>query len=88
MRAGLAGGGARKKQPDTYGPLTCPYRSTSGAVGIIPIGLEADPSCDLGWRGTGWRGAIGSKAFFSEEKKQKTFANSGTCAARKVRDSN
>jgi hypothetical protein len=29
----------------------------------------------------------GSKAFFSEEKKQKTFANSGVCAACKVRDS-
>jgi len=27
------------------------------------------------------------KVFFSEEKKQKTFANSGVCAARKVRDS-
>ena len=27
------------------------------------------------------------KAFFSEEKKQKTFAISGVCAARKVRDS-
>jgi hypothetical protein len=29
-----------------------------------------------------------SKFFFSEEKKQKTFANSGLCAAWKVRDSN
>jgi hypothetical protein len=28
-----------------------------------------------------------SKAFFSEEKKQKTFAISGVCAERKVRDS-
>jgi len=27
------------------------------------------------------------KVFFSEEKKQKTFANSGVCAAWKVRDS-
>ena len=27
------------------------------------------------------------KVFFSEEKKQKTFANSGVCAACKVRDS-
>ena len=32
--------------------------------------------------------AIGSKTFFSEEKKQKTFANSGTCTTRTVRDSN
>jgi hypothetical protein len=30
----------------------------------------------------------GRKAFFSEEKKQKTFANSGVGAACKVRDSN
>ena len=32
--------------------------------------------------------ATGSKAFFSEEKKQKTFANSDTCTKRTVRDSN
>ena len=32
--------------------------------------------------------ATGSKAFFSEEKKQKTFANSDTCTTRTVRDSN
>ena len=34
MRAGLVGGGARKKDSDTYGPLTCPHRSTIRAVGI------------------------------------------------------
>src|SRR5580698_153422 len=42
MRAGLAGGGARKKQPDTYGPLTCPYKSTSGAVGISLLQLAQE----------------------------------------------
>ena len=36
MRAGLVGGGARKKDSDTYGPLTCPYRSTFRAVGMTP----------------------------------------------------
>jgi hypothetical protein len=35
---------------------------------------------------TVWRGE-GSKAFFSEEKKQKTFDFSGVCAAWTVRDS-
>jgi hypothetical protein len=34
MRAGLAGGGVQKKDSNTYGPLTCPYRSTFRAVGI------------------------------------------------------
>jgi len=29
----------------------------------------------------------GRKVFFSEEKKQKTFSNSGVCATWKVRDS-
>jgi hypothetical protein len=33
------------------------------------------------------RGKKGSKVFFSVEKKQKTFANSGVCAACTVRDS-
>jgi len=33
-----------------------------------------------------WCGA-GSKAFFSEEKKQKTFDFAGVCAAWKIRDS-
>jgi len=49
----------------------------------MPTDLEADPSRDLDLHV-----AIGSKAFFSEEKKQKTFANSGTCITRTVRDSN
>jgi hypothetical protein len=31
--------------------------------------------------------AVLRKLFFSEEKHQKTFANSGVCAAGKVRDS-
>ena len=35
----------------------------------------------------GLSGAKVRKVFFSEEKKQKTFANSGVCAACKVRDS-
>jgi len=35
---------------------------------------------------TVWRGE-GSKIFFSEEKKQKTFAFSDICAAWNVRDS-
>jgi hypothetical protein len=52
-------------------------------VALIPNDLEADPSRDLGGHV-----AMGSKAFFSEEKKQKTFANSGTCTTRTVRDSN
>jgi hypothetical protein len=52
-------------------------------TGLIPNDLEADPSRDLGGHV-----AMGSKAFFSEEKKQKTFANSGTCTTRTVRDSN
>ena len=64
MRAGLAGGGARKKT-------------------LIPSDLEADLSRDLDLHV-----AIGSKAFFSEEKKQKTFVNSSTCTTMTVRDSN
>jgi hypothetical protein len=50
---------------------------------LIPNGLEADPSRD---RDGG--GAIGSRVFFSEEKKQKTFVSSSACAAMTVRDSN
>jgi hypothetical protein len=34
-----------------------------------------------------WHGE-GSKAFFSEEKKQKTFARSGVCAAWQSRERN
>jgi hypothetical protein len=52
-------------------------------VALIPNDPEAEPSRDLDLHV-----AIGSKAFFSEEKKQKTFANSGICSIRTVRDSN
>jgi hypothetical protein len=53
----------------------------------VARGLCAGPvtpgSATQGGRGPhlGWRGWTGSKDFFSEEKKQKIFANAGLCAS-------
>jgi len=65
------------------GVFECPAAAILGLQQLMPNDLAADPSRDLDLHV-----AIASKAFFSEEKKQKTFANSGTCSARTVRDCN
>ena len=83
-----AGAGSGSTEPAESGQPVCgaggfaAVKEGQGSA-LIPNDPEAEPSRDLDLHV-----AIGSKAFFSEEKKQKTFANSGICSIRTVRDSN